>query len=151
MNLISIKNTMTSGYKSIGALLIIILLTTISCDMSVTPEDPKIASSSVLSESTWNVGEVNQSGTDISAAFSGATITFTSNGEYSTTIDPLFDHIWPASGTWSLLSIELIRVNEIDMTISFFSASSVTLKFTAQEPGGRISGLGGDYIMTLTR
>ena len=150
MNLISIKQTMIFKYKPIRFFIIIILLVAGSCEKT-TPPDLELHREGLLTESSWNVSEVSQSGNDISEAFTGATITLLSNGEYAATIDPIFNDIWPASGSWSLLSLELIMVNDIEMTISNLTTTSLTLSYTAPNPGGRISGLGGDYVMKLTR
>jgi len=146
MNLTSIKQIFK--YKPI---IIFIVLAISSCETTITPPDLEMEREDLLSASSWNVSEVSQSGNDISEAFTGATITFQSDGSYTTTIDPIFDDAWPANGSWLLLSVDLISVNGVEMTLSNVSASSITLSYVVQNSGGRISGLDGDYVMKLNR
>ena len=105
----------------------------------------------LLTSSAWNVSTVSQSGVDISSAFTGASVTFQTNGSYTTTIDQTFSDIWPSSGAWSLPSVDLLVVNGIDMKISSATESTLSFTFTSPNPSVRTSGIDGDYIMAFTR
>lgn len=113
--------------------------------------DPVEERKGLFTSSPWNVSTVSQSSVDISSAFTGATVTFQTNGNYSTTIDQTFSDIWPSSGAWSLPSLDLLVVNGLEMTISSVTESTLSLTFTSPNPAGRTTGIDGDYIMAFTR
>lgn len=150
MKLSLIKKFLRSVHKLPAYLLAIMLLSIISCDKN-DPIDPIKERTELLTESSWLVSELEQSGIDIYAAVAGATVTFESDGSYSTTIDPVFNDVWSTNGSWLLLSVDLIMINDINMTISNVGQSSITLTYIVPDPGGRISGLDGKYVMKLSR
>jgi len=122
----------------------------------ITDAEKRIA---LLSSQTWNFNTVTQTGTNISAEFNGATITFTGTGTFSTTnIDPTYASIFPASGTWSIpdeTQINQIIFNNIDMVISDATETTLTVNFNfvgaSANTGGRINSLDGAYVVTFTR
>ena len=122
----------------------------------ITDAEKRIA---LLSSQTWNFNTVTQTGTNISAEFNGATITFTGTGTFSTTnIDPTYEPIFPASGSWSIPDETLINqilFNSISMTISDVTDTALTLNFSfigaSANTGGRINSLDGVYVVTFTR
>jgi len=122
----------------------------------ITDAEKRIA---LLSSQTWNFNTVTQTGTNISAEFNGATVTFTGTGTFSTTnIDPTYEPIFPVSGSWSIPDETLINqilFNNIPMTISNATETALTLEFSfigaSANTGGRINSLDGDYVVTFTR
>ena len=138
------KNTLI-----LNCFIIVSLLSIYSCDGD--KPDPLVVRKALVTSSTWNVTTVSQSGVDITSAFTGATVTFQDNSNYSTTIDQTFNDIWPASGAWSLPNVDLLVVNGIDMTISSVTESSMSLTFISPNPVVRANGIDGDYVMVFTR
>ncbi len=122
----------------------------------ITDAEKRIA---LLSSQTWNFNTVTQTGINISAEFNGATVTFTGTGTFSTAnIDPTYEPIFPASGSWSIpdeTQINQILFNSIPMTISNATETALTLEFSfigaSANTGGRINSLDGDYVVTFTR
>ena len=122
----------------------------------ITAVEERIA---LLSSLTWNFNTVTQDGVTISDAFTGATLTLLAGGTFSTTnIDPTYDSIFPASGSWSIPDETLINqilFNNISMTISNATETALTLNFSfigaSANTGGRINSLDGDYVVTFTR
>jgi len=113
----------------------------------------------LLSSLAWNFGTVTQGGTNISTDFSGATLTITNTGTFSTqNIDPIYAPIFPASGSWSIPDenqINQIMFNNISMTISNATETALTLEFffsgASANTGGRINSLEGNWVVTFTR
>jgi len=123
--------------------------------ITITPAEER---TELLSSLTWNFKTVSQDGVDISSAFTGATLTFTATGTFSTNVDPTYALIFPASGSWSIpdeTQINQIMFNNIPMTISDATATSLTLNFSfvgaSANKGGRINSLDGAYVVTFTR
>lgn len=121
----------------------------------ITDAEKRIA---LLSSLTWNFNTVTQP-VDISPEFNGATLTFTGTGTFSTTnIDPTYEPIFPASGSWSIPDEALINqilFNSIPMIISNATETALTLEFSfigaGANTGGRINSLDGEYVVTFTR
>ena len=125
-------------------------------DMTLTPAEERIL---LLSQLTWNFSTVTQDGVNISAAFTGASLTVTNTMTFSTlNIDPDYASIFPASGSWSIpddTQINQILFNNIPMTISNVTVTALTLEFSfvgaSANTGGRINSLDGAYVVTFTR
>jgi len=123
--------------------------------ITITPAEERIL---LLSSLTWNFNTVSQDGVDISSAFNTATLTITKTNTFSTTnVDAIYASIFPASGSWSIPDenfINQILFNNIPMTISDASATSLTVNFNFTGPsaneGGRINSLDGAYVVNFT-
>lgn len=121
-----------------------------------TPAEVRIK---LLSSLEWSFNTVTQDGITISDAFTGAKLTFTTTGTFSTqNIDTTYEQIFPASGSWSIpdeTQINQILFNNIPMTISNATETALTLEFSfigaSANTGGRINSLDGAYVVTFTR
>ena len=122
----------------------------------ITPAEERMT---LLSSLEWGFNTVTQDGITISDAFTGAKLTFTVAGTFSTTnVNTIYASIFPASGSWSIpdeTQINQIMFNNIPMTISDATATSLTLNFSfvgaSANKGGRINSLDGAYVVTFTR
>jgi len=141
---------------SLGILLGLLVAAGCSDDDAPPEPDPLEERITLLASSTWNFSTVNQGTVDISSDFTGATLTLNSSQNFQTAnINPVYDAIWPASGTWSLPTINELLFNGITMTIvtSTENQLTVTFNFTtaSANQGGRSASLDGDYTVTYTR
>ena len=105
---------------------------------------------------TWtlNAGQVTIDGLDVTEAFAGMSITFSTDKSYSTLhgIAP----IWPANGSFVINkeadgSYSLLRDNEVYVKVSNLTSTSVRLTMQYSASAGRTKGTSGQYEFTMHR
>jgi len=112
--------------------------------------DPKTQTINDLT-ATWQLVSVTNDNNDVSAQFSGFTLTIaglnyqTQNG----------GNPWPGSGTYELSDVDLktlLRSDGIAITIDQLTATNLTLSFTFNEvTGGRANGVTGGFTFLMTK
>ncbi len=113
-----------------------------------TPEEKQLE----LLARDWTVSSVVADGVDITSNFSGLVVTFDLDGNYSTNTG--YGPVWPDSGTFTLSGSDfgtIERSDGVSLSITEVTATSLTVGFTYSTlPGGRVSGILGDYVCQFT-
>jgi hypothetical protein len=98
----------------------------------------------------WTISSATVDGSDVSSNFTGLTVTFTEEGDYST--NGSYGPVWPSSGTFELGTDlnTVVRDDGVTLTIALDNIS-LTASFNYNTlPGGRTSGILGDYVFQFT-
>lgn len=103
---------------------------------------------------TLSAGRVTTGGKDVTNAFKGMEITFTTGKTYTVT-NPLTP-IWPASGTFSLETgsndlFDIRRDDNVLITVTELTATTVTLQLQYAAPAGRSNSVSGQYTFMMTK
>ena len=100
--------------------------------------------------SPWALGSVVKDGFDVTDQFTGFTITFDAT-TYATTNS--LNTAWAPSGSWTFKGSNpdiMIREDGIEVNIAA-TANQIVLSFISAGPiGGRVDGVSGEYVFTLT-
>jgi hypothetical protein len=103
---------------------------------------------------SWTVNNVQLDSKDVTNAFPGMVISFTKDGNFTTT-NPV-GNLWPASGTFTLQAstiqnlFDLTRNDGALVTLTQISSSALQFKMTfATAPGGRVSSVAGNYTFNM--
>ncbi len=107
---------------------------------------------------TWVYENVTLEGAAPAEDYTGFRVTFAASSDATnktyTTVNG--QSAWPASGTWSFVgsNLNVIKRNDnIEMTVSNLTVTTLTLTFTIPDTGGRFGernqGTTGTYVFTL--
>ncbi len=147
-------------YKLIQYFIVVILgVTSISgCKKDVTPEVSDHDKQVELLANTWIVkGEaksVTLNGADENMYWPNFEIAFTKAKTYSATNISLERNgtVWSQSGTWDFKSATdlstIVRDDGVEIGITV-DATNLTMLFNYVVPGGRVSGIGGDWVFKM--
>lgn len=76
-------------------------------------------------------------------------------GDYAATGVPSdASAVWPASGTWTFNNdgaTEILRDDDVVMTISSVTETALTLRFAIEDPNARTSGIYGNWQFTCSK
>ncbi len=99
----------------------------------------------------WKLGSVSNDNQDVTAQFSGFTITFTGKN-YSTTSG---GNPWPGSGTYEIKPTNLksiIRSDNTVVTVDQLTTAALVLSFTYPNvSNGRVNGVTGGFTFSLVK
>ena len=105
---------------------------------------------SKLLANTWSLGEVINDNVNVTAQFSGFTLTMDSDMKFTTTNG---GNAWPSSGTLEFDNNdvdELLRNDGVNITIVSISKSSLQLRFIQSDLATtRTTGITGDFNFSL--
>ena len=101
---------------------------------------------------TWQVSVAAVDGEDISGAFDGLEIAF-STGKSITVTNPV-DPIWPASGTFELIKVgntfSIDRSDGVVISVVELTATSLVMQFH-YNAGARLSSVSGEYTFEMNQ
>ncbi len=127
------------------------------------PTDPPKSDEQIRTEElsgTWvlqsGANAVTLDGNDRSADWAGFTLTL---GDKSyTTSSSASPEVWPASGTWEFgknadnsVNVNVLVRNDGIEIQNAVTETSLTLQFTYTAPGGRLTGLEGDWVFKMVK
>ena len=126
-----------------------------SCDSESGPSEEQLFLDKLKGTWTLTTGHATLDGKDVTNSFPGMEISFAADKNYTVThpVSP----IWPASGTFRLEKsgssglFNIIRSDDILITVSDLAASTVTLKFQYTSAGGRSKSVSGQYEFVMNR
>jgi len=100
---------------------------------------------------SWGLvgGSVIKDNYDVTSQFSGFTLTI---GEYTYITQNSIASAWPTSGTWQFVNDNpnlVVREDGVEIDVAIAN-NQLTLSFTVSGIGGRVSGIDGNYVFTLT-
>ena len=133
-----------------GILTLVFVLILLGCKKD--PEPNLIQDKLNEIQGTYLISAVTLDGNDVSADYAGMSITLTTSKSYSTSGGD-YNPVWPANGTFLFKNeaseppvlTSFIRNDGIEVA---YTLSGTTMTFTLNMPdtGGRITGLGGDFV-----
>ncbi len=126
--------------------------------LSCESDDPKLDAEAQFIKGlagTWTVtgGSVTRDGADVTAFFNDMTITFAADRSY--TVANGVVPIWPANGNFTLQknnkSFNILRDDDVVITVSELQTSSLTLSFNYVAPAGRAKSISGEFVFHLKK
>lgn len=148
MNLIKTKFTKVSA--NVVLLILFVTVTTISCKEDP-PEPTQAEINKGLMATTWVVSSVTDDTGDVTAAWSGFTLTVTENN-YTSSNNVDYPDVWPSNGTWSLDANDAFLVKRsdgIDITIHKLDETTLNMEFDYIIPSGRLSSVEGNWKFNM--
>jgi hypothetical protein len=126
-----------------------------SCDNESGPSEEQLFLDKLKGTWTLTTGHVRLDGKDVTNSFAGMEISFGADKSYA--VANAVSPIWPESGTFRLEKsgsaglFNIIRSDDILITVSDLAASTVTLKFQYTSASGRSKSLSGQYEFVMNR
>lgn len=106
---------------------------------------------------TTGANSVSLDGQDEDGNWDGFTVNFSENGTYtSSNVSVGREVVWPTSGTWAFKGTTgadlntIIRGDGVNIDITL-SETALSMRFNYTEPGGRTSGVEGDWVFNMER
>jgi hypothetical protein len=137
------------------ALLTAALLCAVSfsaCDGSDDPTEEQLFLKRLEGRWTLTTGSVKVDGRDVTNSFAGMEITFSSDKTYvvANPVSP----IWPATGAFTLERVSsdlfnILRDDQILITVEALTSSTVTMSFHYTSPNGRTKEVSGEYVFVM--
>ena len=151
---------------TLSALIIVAIALFTACDGGGGGDDPQPSEEDLMKEKlskTWNISSVTLSNEDVTADFSGFTLTLQSSGSYSTNSSSVerSPNPWPNSGSVEFGGSadspnlnQLVRDDGLTMSVST-DGSSLSLSFTFSDEhtdstGGRVEIVNGSWVFQFT-
>ena len=126
-----------------------------SCDNESGPSEEQLFLDKLKGTWTLTTGHVALDGKDVTNSFAGMEINFAADKSY--TVTHAVSPIWPASGTFRLEKsgsaglFNIIRSDDILITVTDLTASTVTLKFQYTSSSGRSKSVSGQYEFVMNK
>jgi hypothetical protein len=135
--------------KTIHLVLAVLLIVSLT---SCKKDDPNPVDQQINQlKGTWKLGSISNDNQDVTAQFTGFTLTFTDKN-YATTNG---GNPWPVNGTYDFKSTDLkslLRSDNTVVTIDQLTTTALVLSFNYTNlTNGRVSGVTGNFTFSLIK